>query len=135
MKIRKRRKIPTITYAGINIREVRPGYFMADIFRDGKRERVCFDDVEKAKTHCLLLSRKIDNEGTDALSLSPDQRRDASKALALLNGKASLVESAKFWNRHNAVGEGVTLKDLGDRFLKSHTGRRMPRNDNRRATV
>ena len=119
MKTRRRRKIPTITHAGINIREVRENYYMVDIFRDGQRERKCFEDLNAAKTHCEILSRKIQNEGTSALGLTPDQRTDATKALGILKGMASLAEAAKFWARHNAIGEGVTVKDLQDRFLKA----------------
>jgi integrase len=119
MKMRTRRKIPTVTHAGISIREVRKDYFMVDIFRDGKRERKCFDDMAPAKTYCEILGTKIKNEGTSALNLTPNQRSDATSALAILKGAATLKTAASFWARHNAIGEGVTLKDLGDRFIKA----------------
>jgi integrase len=123
MKIRTRRKIPTVTHAGISIREVRKDYFMVDIFRDGKRERKCFDDLAAAKTHCEILGTKIKNEGTSALNLTPNQRSDATSALALLKGSATLKTAAAFWMRHNARGEGVTLKDLGNLFMKAIAAR------------
>lgn len=118
MKRQKRRNVPTITYAGISIREVRPGYFMADLQRDGKRERVCFPDLDAAKTHCDLIAGKIRNEGTSALSISPDQRSDASKALALLAGRASLFTAAEFWMLHNGGSTGATVNDIGEAYLK-----------------
>lgn len=117
MKKRARRKIPVVTVAGINIRQLREDSFQVDLYRAGRRERVCFPDLEQAKTHALILSRKIENEGASALDLTPAQRRDATAALAVLKDRATLETAAKFWTRHNAIGEGVTLKELGDRFL------------------
>lgn len=96
----------------LNIREVRPGYYMVDHQRAGKRERVCFDDVDKAKSYCAVLSTKITNEGTAALSLTPAQRDDAAKALAILEGHATLEKAAAFWALHNR-DQGATVAEVG----------------------
>lgn len=122
MKKRKQRKTPVVFHAGIPIREVRPGYFMVDMQRGGQRDRVCFKDIEAAKTHCDIMARKIQNEGTSALDISPAQRADAAKAIDALNGKATLHAAAEFWLIHNGGAEGVTLKELGERFMKAITG-------------
>ena len=111
--------MPVITHAGINIRQLRENSFQVDIYRDGRRERVCFDSLEKAKSHAVILSHKIENEGTAVLDLTPGERHDAKAALAILNGAASLTTAAKLWVRQNAMAGGITLKDLGDRFVKA----------------
>jgi len=122
MKKRKRGKTPVVFHAGIAIREIRPDYFMVDMMRDGKRERLCFNDIEVAKTHCDIMARKILNEGTSALDMSPAQRTDAAKAIEALNNKTTLYNAVKFWLIHNGGAEGVTLQELGDRFMKAITG-------------
>lgn len=119
MKKRRRRSVPTIIHAGISIREIRPGYFMVDMMRDRKRERVCFDDLNTAKTHCELKARKIQNEGTSALSLTPDQRSDAAKAISRLNNRTTLLDAVEFWLMHNGGADGVTIRELGNRWLKA----------------
>lgn len=90
--------------------------------RGGKRERLCFDDLAAAKTHCEIIARKIKNEGTSALSLSPAQRSDAAKAIERLNDRASLLDTVEFWLLHNGGEEGVTVRDLGDKWLKDLVG-------------
>lgn len=120
----KRRKIKTYEHGGISIRELRPelpegggGYFQVDTMKNGQRERRGFDTLAKAKTHAAILSTKIGNEGASALSLTPAQRDDAVGALRILDGKASLTAAAKLWARHNGIAGGVTVAELGRRWL------------------
>lgn len=113
----KRRKIYTIEHAGLNIREIRPGYFMVDSMRDGKRYRQCFRDLAAAKNHCAEQALKISHEGSSVLGFSSAQREDARRALAELDGKASLLTAVKFWKLHNATEDGVTVRELGRRWL------------------
>ncbi|MFH0880246.1 MAG: tyrosine-type recombinase/integrase [Lentisphaerota bacterium] len=119
MKKRQRRKMPTVTHAGINIRMVRENYYMVDIFRDKKRERKCFDDLAQAKTYCDILDRKIGNEGTSVLDLTTDQRKDAMKALKILTGDSTLEGCATFWRLHHPRGDAVTVEMLVDIFMES----------------
>jgi len=120
----KRRKIKTYEHGGISIRELRPelpegggGYFQVDAMRNGKRERLGFDTLAKAKTHAAILSTKIENEGTAVLSLSNASRLDAVEAMKALRGKASLLDAAAFWMRHNGGEDGVTVEEAGRRWL------------------
>jgi integrase len=117
MKKKKDRAIPTTRHAGINIREVRPGYYMVDYMRDLKRERQCFDSLEKAKAHCGEQASKVRREGSTVLDLKPAQREDAKKALAILDGNTTLQQAAQFWIRHNGIESGVTVSQLGDRWI------------------
>lgn len=113
----KRRKIKTHECAGISIREIRPDYYMVDFMRDGKRERQCFDDLAEAKTHCEVQARKISNEGSSVLDLSPIQREDAKAALGLLRDKTTLKEAARFWAKHNGVESSTAVAEVGQRWL------------------
>jgi len=120
----KRRKIKTYEHGGISIRELRPelpegggGYFQVDAMRNWKRERLGFDTLAKAKTHAAILSTKIENEGTAVLSLSNASRLDAVEAMKALRGKASLLDAAAFWMRHNGGEDGVTVEEAGRRWL------------------
>ena len=117
MKKRQRRKIPVVIHAGVTIREVRPGYWMTDIMRAGKRERECFRDLAVAKTHAEASAIQVKNQGLAALTLTLDQRRDAAAALAVLHGRAKLVDAVRFWALHHPEGEFVTLEKLADGFL------------------
>lgn len=117
MKKNKKRGVPTIQHAGINIREIRAGYWMVDYMRDGKRERQCFDDLDRAKGHCVKQSSAIRQHGSSALDLRPAERDDAKQALKLLSGKATLTAAATFWIRHNAIQDGVTVEKLGNRWI------------------
>ena len=113
----KRRKIPVHEHRGFSIREVRPDYFMVDFMRDGKRERVCFKELIEAQRHCERAADKLKTEGTNTLILTPAQREDAIKALRDLKGKATLQATVQFWMRHNGGEEGVTVAELGRRWL------------------
>ncbi|HAL92381.1 MAG TPA: hypothetical protein DCM68_05085 [Verrucomicrobia bacterium] len=113
----KRHKIKTYEHRGISIREVRDGYFMADYMRDGKRERVCFNSLPDAERHCEDIAAKIHTEGTSALALTAEQRADAVKALREANGKTTLHAAVAFWMRHYGVADGVTVAEIGQRWL------------------
>ena len=120
----KRRKIKTHEHAGISIRELRPelpegggGYFQVDIQRNKKRERKAFPTLARAKTYCEQIGTKIENEGTAVLSLSNASRLDAVEAMRALRGKATLLDAAQFWMRHHGGEDGVTVAELGRRWL------------------
>lgn len=112
-----RRKIPVHEHRGFSIREVRPDYFMVDFMRDGKRERVCFKDLIEAQRHCEQAADKLKTEGTNTLILTPAQREDAIKALRAAKDKTTLQAAVQFWMRHHGGEEGVTVSDLGRRWL------------------
>jgi integrase len=120
----RRRKTKTYEHRGISIRELRPelpegggGYLQVDHMTNGHRERRAFDTLAKAQTYCEQIAVKLENEGSSALSLSPAQREDAAAALAVLAGKGSLLAAAKLWARHNGITGGVTVAELGRRWL------------------
>ncbi|MDD2239772.1 MAG: tyrosine-type recombinase/integrase [Kiritimatiellae bacterium] len=120
----KRAKVKTYEHHGIKIRELRPelpegggGYYQTDLMRRGRRERTGFDTLEKAKAHCQMIGFKLDNEGAAVLSLTPAQRQDAVAALDIMDGMASLTAAAKLWARHNGIAGGVTVAELGRRWL------------------
>lgn len=117
MKTRKRRSCPTITHHGITLREIKPGKWQTDFFRDGKRDRRVHESQEAAKRVAEELAVKIRNEGSSILDLTQIQRRDALKALGILKGASTLTAAAQFWARHNAVADGVTVRELGERWL------------------
>ena len=113
----RRRKIKTYESHGISIRELSPTYFQVDYMRDGKRERKGYETLAEAETHCALIATKLVNEGTSVLNLTPTQREDATKAMSALKGKATLQEAAQFWMRQNGGEDGMTVAELGRRWL------------------
>ncbi len=117
MKKKKQRSTPMTRHGGINIREIRPGYYMVDYMRGGHRERHCFDDLGKAKGYCEKQSLAIRQHGSSALDLRPAERDDAKQALEVLAGKATLTATADFWMRHNGVQDGITVAELGNRWI------------------
>ena len=119
MKKRKRRKIPVITHEGIQIREVRPDYFMIDHQHAGRRERVCYSNIDEAKTYATILKTRINNEGLSALTIGPEERRDAHAALKILAGDSTLSAAADFWRIHHPRGDAITVQALADQFMDS----------------
>lgn len=120
----KRPKIKTYEHRGIKIRELRPelpegggGYYQVDLMRRGQRERSGFDTLEKAKTYCQQIGLKIDDEGAAVLAMSPVERHDAVQAQEELRGKATLLDAARFWMKHNGGEDGVTVEETGRRWL------------------
>jgi len=120
----KRRKIKVYEQAGLSIRELRlerpeggGGYYQVDFMKNGRRERKGFPTLSRAKTYCDQMAVKLENEGASVLSLSPAQREDAVAAMKALRGKASLLDAAAFWMRHNGGEDGVTVAELGRRWL------------------
>ncbi len=120
----KRRKIKVYEQAGLSIRELRlerpeggGGYYQVDFMKNGRRERKGFPTLSRAKTYCDQIGIKIENEGTAVLSISNADRLDAVAAMKALRGKASLLDAAAFWMRHNGGEDGVTVAELGRRWL------------------
>jgi integrase len=117
MKNNRKRQIPVTIHAGITIREVRPSYYMVDHMVDGHRERKCFNDLEKAKGYCSRQALRIKREGSSVFELTAKEREEAKRALDLLSGKATLIDAARLWIRHNASEDGLKVRELGDRWL------------------
>ena len=118
MKVAKH-KITVHECEGIRIREMSPEYFQVDFMRDRKRERKGFKTLPEAEEHCRLAAAKLRTDGTSILDLTGAQRDDAGKALKATKGKTTLLEAVRFWMRHNGGEEGVTVEDLGRRWLKA----------------
>ena len=114
---RKRRKIKTHERNGISIRELSPEYFQVDFMRDGKRERKGFKTLLEAERHCEDVTSKLRTEGSSILLMTAKQREDAMTALRVLDGRASLTNTAHFWMKHNAAGEGTPLADVGEKWF------------------
>lgn len=121
MKKRIRRRRTVVTVQGVNIREVRPAYWMVDQQIDNRRERKAFSDLEAAKTYAEVLARKTKMEGADVFALSPKQRTDALAALAVLKSKATLEDAARFWAKHNLFegADALTVDGLANRWFKA----------------
>lgn len=117
MKTKRKREYPVVVHAGIVIREIKPGKWQTDLFRDGKRDRRVHESIGVAKRYAEGLAVKLRNEGSSALDLSQEQRRDALKALETLGGKATLAAAAQFWMKHNGLGDGVTVRELAQRWI------------------
>ena len=117
MKKRSKADSRRFTYEGVTIREVRPGYFMIDHQRGGRRERQCFSTLADAKTAAEQLAIAIRNEGASVLDLTPEQRTDAVKAIKLAEGAVTLYESVSFWMRHNGLVKGLTLSEVANKWL------------------
>lgn len=116
MKRKSKADETRIIHAGISIREKRTGYYMIDVYRNGKRERKCFDSLADAKVHADQLAIAIKNEGASVLDLSPSQRQDAVDALRKADGAVRLVDAVDFWMLHNGIAKGTTLSAIIDKW-------------------
>lgn len=123
---RKKQKIP-VHFAEdhrkhripIPIREVRPGYYLLDLIREGRRERKGFGDLEDAKLYALQKHIEIKNRGMDAFTLSDSARRDAVDALKILGGAASLRTVAEEYVRRHPPKGAETISFTAWRYLRA----------------
>ncbi|MFO7871319.1 MAG: hypothetical protein R6V03_07810 [Kiritimatiellia bacterium] len=117
-KIRKRKtKVKGTVYS----------YWVVDLgIVDGKRKFVRKDDQGKPfrnKKHAERYANKKRIErnklGHDALRLTEADKKDAAKALRVLNNKASLEDAANFYIRHTApAGGALTVKEMYEYYLQ-----------------
>lgn len=73
---------------------------------DGKRQTKQFKNKKKAEQYAAKQRHQQRKYGEMAFKLTDDQREDATKAIELLNGFASLQEAVKFFVTHKAPKGG-----------------------------
>ena len=115
--------------SGINIRyrPSRPNSpYLIDVYRKGRRYRQHFQTEEEARAAAIELAGKIETAGTDALNLSRREFLDATEALALLDGRTSLVEAARAWIAMNGGDGSATVEEVVAALIetKKAAGRR-----------
>ena len=102
---------------GFGIREIRPGYFFVQARRRGLKVAQGFSSLEAARLQCNAWATALVNEGLSAFDLTPEQRLDATRALAMLGDRASLVAAAHTWLRMNPGLEAVTVSTLFEKHV------------------
>lgn len=118
-KPRKRRKVRVIDCDGIAVREIRPGYFMADLYANGKRQRPCFDALDEAKVWCREKAIELRNFGISSFNLSEAERFDARRALDLLQGSATLVAAVQEYMRRHPVMKSETVARTAAKYVRN----------------
>jgi hypothetical protein len=106
--------------AGIIIREIREGYWMADFQRERKRVRRCFTDLNVAKAWATAEARTIALHGTAAAEGTADQRREFNACMRLLEGTSYTIRQCveDYLRRHPSAG-GQTVRQTCDAYLKA----------------
>ncbi len=126
MSRKKKLKMPVTRESGIPIRFLphrKRKPWMLDLYKNGERTRTCFATEEEAKQAAMREAGNIVSEGMQALVLSREQRRDAARALGILNGTATLEAAADFLMRHSVAGEaGKPVREVVDDFLQAKRG-------------
>lgn len=86
---------------------------------NGKRHRKQFRTKSEALAHAKIIEIKILNEGSAAMSLSPELRIDASQAFEILKQyKASLFDAAKYYSEHFLEFEDApTIREIADKCV------------------
>lgn len=102
---RSRHKVKTTFLHGIAVREVRPGYYLADAMRDGRRVRKAFRSLDDAGVWCQRRAVEIRNHGTAALLFTDRERVEYREAVRALNGRATVADAIQYWiERHPTHG-------------------------------
>jgi hypothetical protein len=98
-----------------------PGRYTAT----GKRERYFFKSKQEAETYAQSLRVRIDNFGRSGSVLSPGQQEAAAMAFQrLARHNVSLATVVSDWiARHDLRARSVTLKQLGEAFIKKKQNR------------
>lgn len=100
----------TITHKGGIIRQ-RARTFQAEVNFQGERPRQSFPTLAEAKLWIEQKLIELKNEGIASMTLTKDQRDDASRAIRLLDGSTTLEAAARFYMIHNRSVEHITLAD------------------------
>jgi len=117
-KHRGRHKIKREEIAGIAIREVRPGYWLADFQRGGRRERKAFKDLEQAKTWAEAKKIEVINKGVETLNLSDRIRSQALEAARRLEGTGiSIITCVEDYLRRHPSTAGETINQTCEKYL------------------
>lgn len=117
---KKRRKHKVTVVKGFRIRHMSENSFLVDIRRKGIHERKSFGTFGEAEEYCNQKARLLKNQGLAGFSLSEKERIDAQDALKELEGNATLLEAAQFWNKHNARRcRDATFEDVADAYLEN----------------
>ncbi len=79
--------------------------------------------MEAARLRCQQLHNERTQEGLRAFDLPRRARADANEAIALLKGRATILEAVQFWCDHHPDGIATTLRQLVDALLADLTRR------------
>ncbi len=112
-----RHRIPTTFFDGIAVREIRPGYFMADMMRAGQRVRKAFSSIEAAKVWCHTKSLELTNSGTAALTITDALRVEVAAAVKKLDGRATITEAVDFWISKHPAGSLESWDETARRYI------------------
>jgi integrase len=107
-----------IKIGATTIREIRDGYFLADLVMDNKRVRKCFKTLADAKLWAGERKLELKNQGTASLGISEGTRVEVADLLQRLNGRASLSTCVKYWLKHNPDGTSETWDETCKRYLE-----------------
>lgn len=126
MSRKQKLKMPVTRESGIPIRFLphrKKKPWMLDLYKKGERTRTCFATEEEARQAAMREAGNIVSEGMQALVLSREQRRDAARALGILNGTATLEAAADFLMRHSVAGEaGKPIREVVADLLQAKRG-------------
>ncbi|MBL7114691.1 MAG: tyrosine-type recombinase/integrase [Kiritimatiellae bacterium] len=102
---------------------------------NGKRRFKLFATLGEARQECREQSTRLQNEGTEALSLTTEQRIDATKALGLLGDGVTLEDSATFYRKHFPANGSTSISDAINEYLAAPGRRGKKSVERRKATV
>jgi len=111
----KKKSRKTIKHHGFTIRwRAARSRYEADRYLDPRRRiQQYFPTLDSAKIFAEQKNIELTNKGHDALNLSDRQRLDAVEALKILADKASLIQAAQYFIKHeHPVGPVVTVLEL-----------------------
>lgn len=103
------------------IREIRPGYYLADLVSNAKRVKKCFKDIGQAREWAESKAHDLKNQGTDSLELSEKVRLEVAGLIRKLNGRATLTKAVEFWLERNPDGTHETWDQTFARYIEYMT--------------
>lgn len=110
--------LPREEIGGIAIREIRPGYWLVDFQRGGKRVRKAFGDLDKAKEWAEGKKDEILKKGIEVLNLPDRVRAEALEAMRRLEGTGvSILDAVNEYLRRHPKVAGETVRQTCDKYL------------------
>jgi integrase len=125
-KQQSKRRLKKYAIEGVQIREIRPNYYLGDIMRDGIRVRKTFTILAEAEAWAKAKAQELKNHGVAALDIPERVRDELPYVLEKLNNRISLSALADYWLARNPDTTAERWEETAERYIAEMTkgGRR-----------
>lgn len=113
-------------WAGFVVRRRGPSWQLDLGMAGGKRVFLSAPTVEAAKLLAQQKRAEREQHGINVSAIPEKLRRDAVEGAAIMQGRSTLTEAARFWKQHHpATDTAISLRALVDEYLQDMARRKL----------